>query len=79
MELALATFLDLGLDRLVATIAAHGFASIRAIGIFLANPSMSSKRSDGVIDVTVIGRSTEKHQVVGGRDVADLPANTQAS
>ena len=42
MELALATFLDLGLDRLETAIAAHGFAAIGTIGIFLANPAMSS-------------------------------------
>jgi len=79
MEFALATFLDLGPDRFVAAVAAHCFAPIRAIRVFLANPAVGSKRSDGVVDVTVVGRSIQKHQVVGGRNVADLPANPETS
>jgi len=74
MEFALATFLDFGLNGFVAPVAAHSSASIGTFRFFLANPSVGSKRSDGVIDMTVIRRSMEKHQVVGSRNVTGLSA-----
>ena len=35
-----------------------------------------TKRSDGVIDMTVIRRSMEEHQVVGSRNVTGLSAHS---
>merc|ERR1719266_2715212 len=72
MEFALATFLDLCLNGFVTTIATHSCTSIWTFRFFFANPSVGSKRSDGVIDMTVIRRSMEKHQVVGSRNVTGL-------
>lgn len=40
MEFALATLLDLGLDRLEATIAAHLFTTVWPFGIFVADSAM---------------------------------------
>jgi len=77
MEFALAALFDLGLDRFEAAVAAHGSTPVGSSGVFLAHPSLCSERSNGVIGVTVIGRSFKKHQVVGSGDVLGLPPHPQ--
>jgi len=57
MKFTLAPFLDLGLNCFESAIATHGRTSIRTFGVFFANPTMGSQRSDGVIMMTVIRRS----------------------
>lgn len=79
MEFAFAPLLDLGPDRVVTSVAAHGVAPIRTAGTSLANPTVSSERSDCVIKVTVVRRFLEKYQVVGSGDVVRLPLDAEST
>jgi len=70
VKFAIAAFLDLGLDFLVASVTAKFAAAIGTIGVFVANSPMSTHGANGVVVMAIIRRSFQKDQVIGSGNVA---------